>query len=154
MAGSISYKPSPAVLEWARISMGYTPEEAAKKAGTSIEHHLEWESGEKQPTYKQLETLAEKVYKRSLALLLLKSPLAEDPIQQDFRNLSNAEIRELAPEVRLALRRAIRYQLIHDEVSSPDEVLLFKSFKVRKSESASAAASRFREHLQFSIDIQ
>ncbi|MGV3527330.1 MAG: ImmA/IrrE family metallo-endopeptidase [Flavisolibacter sp.] len=154
MAGSISFRLSPSVLEWARVSMGYTPEEAAKKAGTSTEHYLEWERGEKQPTYRQLETLAEKVYKRSLALLLLKSPPIEDPIQQDFRNLSNAEIRELAPEVRLALRRAKRYQLILDEVSAPDEVLLFKSFKVRKSESPAAAASRFREHLHFSIEIQ
>lgn len=134
--------------------MGYTPEEAARKAGTTTEHYLEWEKGEKQPTYKQLEKLAENVYKRSLAFLLMKEPPKEDPLKNDFRNLSNDEVKQLSPEVRLALRKAKRYQLILDEVSPSDELPLFTKFTVNKSDSPTVAAEKFRGFINLSIDIQ
>jgi len=92
MAGDISFRLSSAVLVWARTSMGYTIEQAAKKAGVPEEKFEAWEKGEKKPTYKQLETLAERVFKRPLAILLLANPPKEDSIQKDFRNLSNAEV--------------------------------------------------------------
>src|SRR5437867_319328 len=125
MAGDIPFRLSSTVLEWARTSMGYTIEEAAKKAGVSNEKFEAWEKGEKIPTYKQLEILAERVYKRPLAILLLQNPPKEDPIQKDFRNLSNSEISNLSPEVRLALRKAKRYQLILQEVTLYEETRKF-----------------------------
>lgn len=154
MPGELTFQLSPAVLEWARNSMGYTIEEAAKKAGVPNERFEAWETGRKRPTYKQLETLAERVYKRPLALLLLPQPPKEDSIQKDFRNLSNAEISHLSPEVRLALRRAKRYQLILDEVSSSEDPPAFTKFKVSLSDKPTAAAKRFREFIGLSLKEQ
>lgn len=154
MAGDISFRLSSAVLEWARTSMGYTSEQAAKKAGVSEEKFKAWEKGEKKPTYKQLETLAERVFKRPLAILLLPNPPKEDSIQKDFRNLSNAEVTHLSSDVRLALRKAKRYQIILDEVASEDEAPRFKDFKVSLQDSPITAAQRFRDFIRLSLDEQ
>lgn len=154
MAGDISFRLSSAVLEWARTSMGYTIEQAAKKAGVSEEKFKAWEKGEKKPTYKQLETLAERVFKRPLAILLLPNPPKEDSIQKDFRNLSNAEVTHLSSDVRLALRKAKRYQIILDEVASEDEAPGFKDFKVSLQDSPITAAQRFRDFIRLSLDEQ
>lgn len=154
MPSEMSFRLSSAVLEWARTSMGYTIEQAAKKAGVTEERFQSWESGDKRPTYKQLETLAERVFKRPLALLLLTTPPAEDSIQKDFRNLSNAEITHLSTELRLALRKAKRYQLILDEVVPTDDEKRFALFNVSLDDGPSVAAMKFREFLKFPLTEQ
>jgi Zn-dependent peptidase ImmA (M78 family) len=154
MAGSISFRLSPSVLEWARSSMGYTIEQAAKKAGVAVERYKAWEQGEKLPTYKQLEDLAENVYKRPLAILLLPAPPEENLIQQDFRNLSNAEISELSPELRLALRKAKRYQLILEEVNTLEVESLIHTFKVHIKDNPIDLAEKFRELVNLTLDEQ
>ncbi len=151
---SVSFNISSSVLEWARKSMGYSIEQTAKKMGVPNERYESWEKGEKLPTYKQLEDLAEKVYKRPLAILLLKTPLSEDPIQKDFRNLSNSEISNLSPELRVALRKAKRYQLILEEVSVKDEAPKFKQFQISKTDNPSTASKKFRELLGLTIEEQ
>jgi Zn-dependent peptidase ImmA (M78 family) len=154
MAEGMSFRISPKVLEWARLSMGYTIEQAAKKASVAPDKYELWETGQKTPTYRQLETLAENVFKRPLAILLLPEPPNEDPIQKDFRNLSNADVIELSPELRLALRKAKRYQLILDEVAAMEAPPEFLSFKVTLSDDPATAAGRFRQFLRLSIDEQ
>jgi Zn-dependent peptidase ImmA (M78 family)/DNA-binding XRE family transcriptional regulator len=151
---SISFNLSSSVLEWARKSMGYSIEQTAKKMGVPNEKYESWEKGEKNPTYKQLEDLAEKVYKRPLAILLLKNPPKEDPIQKDFRNLSNAEISNLSPDLRVALRKAKRYQLILEEVAAQDEAPKFKQFKISKTDDPLSASKKFRELLSLSLEEQ
>jgi Zn-dependent peptidase ImmA (M78 family)/DNA-binding XRE family transcriptional regulator len=151
---SISFNLSSSVLEWARKSMGYSIEQTAKKMGVPNEKYESWEKGEKNPTYKQLEDLAEKVYKRPLAILLLKNPPKEDPIQKDFRNLSNAEISNLSPDLRIALRKAKRYQLILEEVAAQDEAPKFKQFKISKTDDPLSASKKFRELLSLSLEEQ
>ncbi|MEK7585803.1 MAG: ImmA/IrrE family metallo-endopeptidase [Patescibacteria group bacterium] len=151
---SISFNLSSAVLEWARKSMGYSLEQAAKKIGVPNERYEAWEKGEKLPTYKQLEELAEKVYKRPLAILLLKTPPTENPIKKDFRNLSNAEITNLSPDLRVALRKAKRYQLILEEVASTEEPPKFKQFKISITDNPLDAARKLRELLDLSLEEQ
>jgi Zn-dependent peptidase ImmA (M78 family) len=154
MVGGMSFRISPKVLEWARVTMGYSTEQAAKKAGVTLDKYEAWETGQKTPTYRQLETLAENVYKRPLAILLLPEPPFEDPIQKDFRNLSNAEIVDLSPELRLVLRKAKRYQLILEEVAALNEQPKFLSFKVALKDNPTTVATRFRQFLNLSIDEQ
>lgn len=151
---NISFRLSKSVLEWARTTMGYTIEEAAKKAGVSNEKFMSWESGEKIPTYKQLETLAENVYKRPLALLLSQTPPEENPIQKDFRSLSNAEIDSLSTELRVALRRSKRYQHILEEVVSNKDDGAFTKFSVSLKDDPISTSLRFREFLNFTIQEQ
>jgi Zn-dependent peptidase ImmA (M78 family) len=154
MAGELTFRLSSTVLEWARTSMGYTIEQAARKAGVPSDKFAAWEKGEKSPTYKQLETLAERVYKRPLAVLLLKSPPTEDPIQKDFRNLSNSEIQNLSPEVRMILRKAKRYQLILEEVTQKNENLNRLPFKLNLKDDPTEAARSFRHAIGLSLKEQ
>ncbi len=134
--------------------MGYSTEQAAKKAGVPLDRYEAWETGDKVPTYKQLEGLAENVYKRSLAILLLPNPPKEALIQKDFRNLSNAETSQLSPEVIFALRKAKRYQLILEEVTSVSESSLFTKFKVSLADDPKNAALKFRKFLGLSLSEQ
>lgn len=134
--------------------MGFSIDQAAKKIGVPYERYESWEKGEKQPTYKQLEDLAEKVYRRPLALLLLKSPPHEEPIQRDFRNLSNSEIQNLSPDLRLALRKVKRYQLILEEVVTKEDYPKFKHFNISIEDNAIEASLRFREFLGLTIEEQ
>jgi Zn-dependent peptidase ImmA (M78 family) len=154
MPGAIPFRISPAVLEWARTSMGYTLDEAARKMDVPLDKYEEWETGKKTPTYKQLEKLSERVFKRSLAILFLPNPPAEDSIQKDFRNLSNAEINNLSPEVRLCLRKAKRFQLILKEVNQFEQVEKYKEFKVSIKDDPASTASRFREFINLSLQEQ
>jgi Zn-dependent peptidase ImmA (M78 family)/DNA-binding XRE family transcriptional regulator len=154
MAGTITFPLSPTVLEWARKSMGFTIEQAAEKAGVSPEKFQAWEKGDRLPTYKQLENLAENVYKRPLAILLLKEPPIEHEIQKDFRSLSNQEISNLSPELRLALRKARRYQLILEEVSLSDRSAKYEEFKVATSDNPITSAKKFRDFLKFPLEEQ
>lgn len=154
MAGAMTFHLSPAVLEWARNSMGYSIEEAAKKAGVPAQRYEAWETGKKVPTYKQLEALAEKVYKRPVAILLLSSPPIEESIQQEFRSLSNARIRDLPSEVRLALRKARRYQLILEEVSLSEEPALYSKFKLSIKDDPIEAAAAFRKQIDLTLSDQ
>ena len=154
MSGAIPFRISPAVLEWARTSMGYTIDEAAKKMGISNERYEAWETGENQPTYRQLESLATSVFKRSLAVLFLLKPPLEDSIQKDFRNLSNSDINNLSPEVRLSLRKAKRFQLILKEVNQYEQVEKYKEFKVSLSDNPSLTAERFREFINLPLSEQ
>ncbi len=134
--------------------MGYSIEQTAKKMGVSNEKYESWEKGEKPPTYKQLEDLAEKVYKRPLSILLLKKPPKEDPIEKDFRNLSNAEISNLSPDLRVALRKAKRYQLILEEVVAQDEAPKFKQFKISKTDDPLTASKKIRGLLNLTLEEQ
>lgn len=151
---SISFNLSSSVLEWARKSVGYTIEQVANKIGVANERYEAWEKGELQPTYRQLERLAEDVYKRPLAILLLKTPPKEDAIQQDFRNLSNSEISNLSPEVRVALRKAKRYQLILEEVAANNEAPKFKELKISSAEDPLTASAAFRELTGLTLEEQ
>jgi Zn-dependent peptidase ImmA (M78 family)/transcriptional regulator with XRE-family HTH domain len=154
MASNLSFNLSPDVLFWARDSMGYSIEQAADKVGVPVDKYLDWELGRKTPTYKQLENLAEKVFKRSVAFLFLSKPPLVDSINKDFRSLSNEQIANLSPEIRIAVRRAKRYQVILDEVDSKNPNRLFANFKVSVKDTPSATAIRLREFLNFPMSDQ
>jgi len=154
MAGSVTFNISPNVLHWARSAMGYSIEETAAKIGVNIEKYLSWENGENKPTYKQLENLAEKVYKRPMAVLLMNQPPVENEIQKDFRNLSNSEIETISPDLRLALRKAKRYQYILEEVVAVDEETPRLKFPKFSGEDPDVLAARLRDFMGFSIEEQ
>lgn len=57
---------SPAVLKWARESAGASPQDIARRVGTSAEVVREWEAGKKKPTLRSIRELS----------TFLKRPLA------------------------------------------------------------------------------
>ena len=72
---------NPDILKWARERSGYTVEAIAAflKKDASIVNG--WESGERAPTYVQLETLADK-YKRPVAIFFFPEPPEEPDIAE------------------------------------------------------------------------
>jgi len=136
------------------MSMGYSLEDAADKAGVPVERYLAWETGKQSPTYKQLETLAERVYRRPVAILLLSKPPEEEPIERQFRSLSNAQISNLPPELRLGLRKAARYQAILSEVNPITRKTGYPRFQFSVDNDPAVSAAKFREKLGFSLSEQ
>ncbi len=97
---------NPAVLRWARQQTGLSVEDAASRIAKSAKDLEAWEAGERFPTYNQLEALAERVYRRPVALFFLPSPPDEAPPASDFRTLPDPEKESLEPDTLLALREA------------------------------------------------
>jgi len=96
----------PAVITWAHISAGYRETDiAAERLSVSDATLRSWESGEKQPTIKQLRTMT-RVYHRPLAVLLLpESPKDFDPIS-DFRTMTPGHPRQWSPALTASVQRA------------------------------------------------
>ena len=75
----------PAVLRWARESIGMSVEDVALKLKRPPEDIRAWESADATaPTYAQLETLAYKVLKRPLAVFFLPEPPKEVSPKREF----------------------------------------------------------------------
>ncbi len=73
MSGDVSALVNPEMLEWARKHSSLTVDAAAKKLSQKVEMIAMWESGDKQPTFKQLITISQ-TYKRPVALFYLEKP--------------------------------------------------------------------------------
>lgn len=102
----------PAVLRWARESIGMSVEDVALKLKRPPEEVRAWEAaGGASPTYVQLETLAYKVFKRPLAVFFLPEPPQEVPPKREFRTLPDAELQALHVDTHLQVRRAHAFQL-------------------------------------------
>lgn len=101
---------NPAILTWARERAGLSVAEAAEKISKSPEDLASWESGKGAPTYLQLERLAEKVYKRPVALFFFPAPPAEEPPASEFRTVPDFDLESLSADTRFAIRDAHAYQ--------------------------------------------
>ncbi len=98
---------NPQVLRWARTEAGFRVEEAAGRAGLSVERLTEFENEdrEREPSLAQLRKLAD-VYDRTVAFFLLADPPPSDiPDVPDFRKLGDDRG---SPMVRRELRKAER----------------------------------------------
>jgi Zn-dependent peptidase ImmA (M78 family) len=101
---SFKVEVNPHVLRWARESSGYSIPQAAGRLKTTDRMLTRWESGEGVPTWDALSSLA-KLYKRSVAVLLLPN-VSTDPLPPaDFRQLPDSKS-VLSPKTRLTIRTA------------------------------------------------
>jgi Zn-dependent peptidase ImmA (M78 family)/DNA-binding transcriptional regulator YiaG len=151
---SISIPVKPAVLVWARESMGRTIEEVAAHLGENEELVEEWEAGKKQPTLYQLKSLA-RFYKRPLAAFFLPNPPEELSLPHDFRTLPDENEIPLSPKTRLAMRQARRLQSIASELKEDnDGDFLARIERAEISDDPEALASNIRELLDVSLEEQ
>lgn len=153
MPRSAELRINPAVLTWARESMGYSVEEAARKVNVDAARLLAWETGRAFPTYIQLESLAYRVYKRPLAVLFRKEPPTEPTPGEDFRNLPGTLASRLSTETRLAIRRTKHLQNLLRELGE-EIVPPLMQFTLTLQENPEAAAGRFREFVGLRLDEQ
>jgi len=109
---SFNVSVEPAVLIWARESIGMSIDEVVKKIkGITINTIREWEKkdGAVKPTFAQIETLS-KIYRRPLSAFLLPAPPKEPHFPKDFRTLPSEKKQSLKPKTYLAVRKARRFQ--------------------------------------------
>ena len=146
---------NPDILKWARERSGYTVEVIAAflKKDASIVN--DWESGERAPTYVQLEKLADK-YKRPIALFFFPEPPEEPNIAENLA-LRSSNNTPLEPRIHILLRQAYARQLSLMELNmgtNPAEMKIFRDLQTRPNDSAMALAQRARAYLNISVDTQ
>jgi len=144
---------TPALLEWARTSIGLSLDEAARRSQVKKERLEKWENGGLQPTINQARNAAE-LYKRPLAVFYLPEPPKDFSAMRDFRRFPGDIIPEtsypLHVEIRLTQqRREIVIELL-DELG-----IEAKEFThIATSKSAEAVASQARNLLDIPLQEQ
>jgi Zn-dependent peptidase ImmA (M78 family)/transcriptional regulator with XRE-family HTH domain len=106
VAASIPALVEPAVLRWARETIGLSEVAAARKLGLPDDRVARWESGEAQPTIVQLRKAAE-IYNRALGVFFLASPPADFDTLRDFRRVEGSPEGEWSPDLHREYRRAL-----------------------------------------------
>ncbi len=147
----------PALMKWARQSLGMSVEDVAARLKRSIDEVEAWESGVDAPTYPQLEKLAYDIYKRPLAVFFLPSPPEEAAPEHEFRSLPYADLQSLFPDTHLRIRRAHAYQLALKELfdnHNPAEELIWRHVILKLDVPISAQAHAVRAALGISLDTQ
>lgn len=148
---------NPALLVWARERAGFAIAEVADRLGKSSDLVAAWEAGEKHPTYAQLETLAEKVYRRPVALFFLPVPPEEEPVQREFRTLPDFDATSLAPDTRYAIREAHALQRSLQELTNrrnPAKRIITHDLRAERGANPRELAERVREYLGVTLDTQ
>jgi Zn-dependent peptidase ImmA (M78 family)/transcriptional regulator with XRE-family HTH domain len=97
---------NPKVLEWARVTAGYSLDEAAEKLGLLRERLARAESGtDEKLTVPKLREAAN-LYKRPLAAFFLPEPPKADEPLHDFRRAGDPVRPATSPALRLEMRQA------------------------------------------------
>ena len=146
---------NPDILKWARERSGYTVEAIAaflKKDASIIN---DWESGERAPTYIQLEKLADK-YKRPIAIFFFPEPPEEPNIAENLA-LRSSDDTPLEPRIHILLRQAYARQLSLMELNAgtnPAKTKIFRDLQARSNDSAMALAQQVRAYLNVDVTTQ
>lgn len=135
---------TPAIITWARERTGLSLEGAAEK----FKKIAAWEAGEAAPTYTQLEALAD-AFKVPVAVFFFPAPPNVPSITESFRTIPTARLDELAPRIRLLLRKAKAFQISLAELNSgrnPAERLITRDLRVSINTPAEQLARRVSEY--------
>lgn len=149
----------PAVLRWARESLGYSVEEVAEKLKRDPAEVAAWEEPDANaaPTYAQLEKLAYVIYKRPLAVFFLPDPPTEPDLKKEFRTLPEADIEMLGADTRYQLRLARAFQESLSELNdgkNPSKHQVFNEIHLAIGKPIAPQAKRVREYLGVSLKDQ
>ena len=142
------------LLIWARESIGFDIENAAKKIGVKPERLRQWENREKKPTVNQLRKISQ-VYKRPLAVFYLPEvPKSFSPMK-NFRTLPEAEAKPYSPNLRLEIDLAIkRHSLALEMANEIGEELRNIEASAQLSDDPESVAETARELIGVSHEQQ
>lgn len=145
---------TPAVMRWARESIGASLQDAAARAGVAPERIEAWEKGEAEPTVAKLRALA-KLYQRPLATFFLPEPPLTFDTMRDFRKLPDAGhewSRPLHKVYRLALdQQAATIDLLASDGAEPPPLGIPA---LSTAVPAEEAAAQLRSALGVELDVQ
>ena len=141
------------VLKWLIESSGWTREEIAKRLKTSSQNIEKIESGEKKPSFRQLEELSI-IFKRPVASFLLSKPLTEKPKPKDYRMILD-KTNKFDKKTILVMRHARRLQELSKELSKNTEYETKSKLEVAKlTDNPETVALRFREKFNLTEEKQ
>lgn len=163
---NVGAKVTPEVLRWARESAGIKTEEVAeqlKLKSTTTETIQQWESGQGNLTYSQLENLA-KIYRRPVAIFFFPEPPEEPSLRGQFRSLPEAYVEKIPTKIRFLIRDGMvkqmnLYELLGD--TNPAKRKIVQGIVIRDRISAKNLkaqarnlAAQAREYIGISIEKQ
>ena len=105
MADTFHIRTNNDVLVWARESIVLSRNKAAERIKISVKCLEQLENGTKFPSMLELKAMS-KIYKRSIATLLLKKPPQEKALPKDRRTVNSEEIGNFSEKTILAVRKA------------------------------------------------
>lgn len=154
MASSLAAPINADLLEWARVTAGYSVEAAAAKLGIKAEKLEAIEHGDPQPSFALLKKSAD-IYKRPLAVFFLPQAPERQTAVHDFRLQPGVSQRPYAPrlnaEIRQArLRREDALELAHE---IEQEIPVFQH-QASMDEVPEAVAARARRFLGITLEQQ
>lgn len=148
---------NPRVLRWARDRAGLSLEAVATRLKKSVEMMAAWESGTDAPTYRQLEELAEHLYKRPVAIFFFPAPPDEDDPLKQFRTLPETELAFLASDTLYAIREAVALQDSVRELRTDEDQatrLITRDLRPRTTLPVPDLAHEVRSYLGISLEQQ
>ena len=149
----IAVNVEPSVLKWLIESSGWTRDEIAKRLQTSAQNIEKMESGEKKPSFRQLEELAV-IFKRPVASFLLSKPLAEKPKPKDYRMLPD-KTNKFDKKTVFVMRHARRLQELSKELSRNVQYeTKSKTEKFKISDNSETIALKYREKFNLTEEKQ
>ena len=145
---------NPALLTWARESVGYSVKDVADFMNKPVDTVLAWECGDEAPTYKQLKRFAYKVG-RAVATLYLPSPPDDTSPPKDFRVMPDRGEDVFTPEAHIAFRElecsVSQLQLI---TGSLGQSLQLELPRWDGLTDATKRAAELREHIGVTLETQ
>ena len=140
----------PAVMCWARESIGLDVAEAARRIGVSVDVLETWEDGTRSPTTRQFRTAA-RVYPRPTFVLMLAEPPTDFQPIRDFRRIG-AQV--MPYWLRAGIRRALEQLDFYHEISQHVPPATAGLPMVTTSTGVEEAAQQIRDALGIAIDTQ
>lgn len=145
---------NPSLLAWARAESGFGVARIAKRLQVKEERVKAWETGDRQPTLRQVQELA-RLFHRPLSVFFLPRPPRLPPLATEYRRLPDVEPGEESPELRLALRQMlIRRENALNLIGELGESIPSFALRARLKETPTAVGQRLRLATGVSVEAQ
>lgn len=153
MSATVTVPINPAVLRWARESLGISEGDAAAYINRDLSVIIDWEGGVEQPPLGPMRELAE-LYRRPLAAFLLPSVPRNPPTPADYRVMAGGNRYELSRKTRAALNRAYDLRAAAASLERGEPPYAAAALLDDRLTAPAVAAAAVRHELGVSIDRQ
>lgn len=146
--------PNAKVIAWARREGGFAVPRVAKRLQVKVPQVEAWESGERQPTMRQVKLLAG-LFQRPLSLFFLPEPPKVVPLAAEYRRLADVVPGQESAELRLAIRQMLarRENALNLMEELGEEITEFR-LSARLSDNQADVGNRLRAAAGITIEQQ
>lgn len=148
---------NPSILKWARERKHYEPTEVVRKLQIKSEEILaDWETGEKAPTYPQLEKLAD-CYKVPIAVFFFPYPPEIEDAAASLRSVPGFDLDSVSPYTMNIIHRVQAAQMALKEINdgiNPVPNPLHKALSLSISKDIERLASELRSEKFLNVSLE